>query len=172
MNYFNGFSLHGEEVFFQEQLIQSDFCVAGFSYGAQKALEYAHTTQERIDRLILLSPAFFQDQKPSFIRTQLRYHKANPNAYQEQFLKNVVYPSRIELDKYLAEGSSQELEALLTYVWDPAKIKTLLERGVTIEVFIGAEDKIVNAQQSFEFFSSLTTTYWIKGVGHLLRGQD
>lgn len=169
MRYFNGFALQDEEQFFQEYLIQTDFCVAGFSYGAQQALDYAYQSSERIDRLILLSPAFFQHHKASFMRTQLRYFKADQRAYTEQFLKNVAYPSKIDLKSHLTNGSYNELEFLLTYVWDREKIIALQERGVTIEVFIGGQDKIVDAQKSFAFFSEVTTTYFFKELGHLLQ---
>jgi len=169
MIYFNGFALKGEEKFFEEQLIKSDFCVAGFSYGAQKAFEYAYHSTKRIDRLILLSPAFFQNHKKSFIRTQLRYYKADEVSYSEQFLKNIVYPSHINLYEYYNTNKYEELESLLSYIWDKEKIVELIERGVTIEVFIGEADKIVNAQKSYEFFSEWTTVYLLKDVGHLLR---
>ncbi|MCH9740144.1 MAG: pimelyl-ACP methyl ester esterase BioV [Epsilonproteobacteria bacterium] len=168
MRYFSGFALKGEEQFFQEYLIDSEFTVAGFSYGAQQAFEYVYNSKERIDRLILLSPAFFQNHKASFIRTQLRYFKADEEAYTEQFLKNVSYPSSSDLHPYLSSGSYKELEALLNYVWDRDKILELKRRGVIIEVFIGADDKIVEAKKSFEFFSNVTTTYFFKGLGHLL----
>jgi len=59
---------------------------------------------------------------------------------------------------------------LLTYTWDKEKIQEVLERGTTIEVFLGEEDKIIDAQQAFEFFKPLATTYFIKHVGHLLKG--
>jgi alpha-beta hydrolase superfamily lysophospholipase len=170
MKYFNGFSLKGEEVFFKEQLIDNDFTVAGFSYGATKAFEHVYNSQERTDRLILLSPAFFQHHKKSFIRTQLRYYKADEKAYTKQFLKNVAYPSSIELDNYLVQGKAEELESLLSYKWDKEKLLELAKRGVTIEVFIGTEDKIVDAQKSFEFFSELVPCYFVKDVGHLLEG--
>ena len=168
MKYFNGFSLKGEEVFFKEQLIENDFTVAGFSYGATKAFDYAYNSKERIDRLILLSPAFFQNHKKSFVRTQLRYYKADEKSYIEQFLKNVTYPSFIKMDEYLSQGTVEELETLLTYSWDSKKILELVKRGIIIEVFIGVEDKIVDAQKSFEFFSELVPCYFVKGVGHLL----
>lgn len=168
MKYFNGFALQGEEKFFESYLVESDFCVAGFSYGAQQAFEYAYETDKRVDRLLLLSPAFFQHHKRSFTRTQLRYFKSDQQAYTEQFLKNVAYPSQTDLSSYLTNGSYEELESLLTYVWDREKILALQERGVTIEVFIGGQDKIVDAQKSFEFFSELTTTYFFKESGHLL----
>ena len=169
MIYFNGFALKGEEKFFKEQLIENDFSVAGFSYGAQKAFEYAYNSTERIDRLILLSPAFFQNNKKSFIRTQLRYYKADEASYTEQFLKNVTYPSDTNLYDNLDVHKYEELEELLSYVWDKEKIVELRERGVTIEVFMGADDKIVNAEKSYEFFSELTTVYLLKNRGHLLQ---
>jgi len=169
MIYFNGFALKGEEKFFKEELIENDFSVAGFSYGAQKAFEYAYNSKERIDRLILLSPAFFQNHKKSFIRTQLRYYKANEISYTEQFLKNVSYPSNINLYDNLDTNKYKELEELLSYIWNKEKILELVERGVSIEVFIGADDKIVNAEKSYEFFSELTTVYLLKNRGHLLQ---
>ena len=169
MKYFNGFSLQNEEELFSTYLLNSDYCVAGFSYGAQQAFEYVYHAKERIDRLILLSPAFFQTQKPSFTRTQLRYFEAGKEDYVKQFLANVTYPSSLDLSNYLKVGTNEELEALLTYVWDKKKIQEVLDRGTTIEVFFGQDDKIIDAQQAFDFFAPLTTTYFVKGVGHLLR---
>ena len=168
MRYFNGFSLRGEESLFSSYLLESAFTVAGFSYGAQKAFEYVYTTNERVDRLILLSPAFFQDHKKSFIKTQLRYYKADEKGYREAFLKNVAYPSSLDLSPHLSGGTLEELESLLTYVWDEKRFLELLKRGVVIEVFIGEKDRIVESRESFEFFSHLTTTYLLKDEGHLL----
>jgi len=168
MNYFNGFSLKGEEALFSSYLIESEYCVAGFSYGAQQALEYVYDSKVRIDRLILLSPAFFQTQKSSFSRTQLRYFEAGQEAYVKQFLENVTYPSKRDLSTYLKVGTKEALEALLTYKWDTNKIQELLDRGTTIEVFLGKDDKIIDAQAAFYFFSPLTTTYFMKDAGHLL----
>ena len=169
MRYFNGFSLCNEEEFFKEQLIESEYAVAGFSYGAQKAFEHVYNTSERVDRLVLISPAFFQNHKKSFIKTQLRYFKADQEAYTQQFLKNVAYPSSVDLSSYVCEGTYEELEALLSYVWEKEKVLELLERGVTIEVFMGDSDKIVNRKMSYEFFSDLVPVYLFKGRGHLLK---
>jgi len=169
MIYFNGFALKGEEKFFSNKLIKNKFSVAGFSYGAQKAFEYAYNSTERIDRLILLSPAFFQNHKKSFIRTQLRYYKADEVSYTEQFLKNVTYPTDINLYDNLDTNKYEELEDLLSYVWEKEKILELIERGVSIEVFMGADDKIVNTEKNYEFFSELTTVYLFKNRGHLLQ---
>jgi len=169
MRYFNGFSLQSEAHFFSDYLIDSEYAVAGFSYGAQKALEYAYHTQARIDRLILISPAFFQNHKKSFVKTQLRYFKADEESYKKEFLKNVAYPSSVKLDDYVVDGRYEELEALLTYVWEEEKIENLLKRGIKIEVFMGDSDKIVDAQKSFEFFSALVPVYLLKAKGHLLK---
>ena len=168
MKYFNGFSLQNEKELFAPYLVESDYCVAGFSYGAQQAFEHVYNSKERIDRLILLSPAFFQTQKPSFIRTQLRYFEAGQEAYVKQFLTNVTYPSNLDLSNYLKVGTKEELEALLTYQWDTRKIQEVLDRGTTIEVFLGKDDKIVDVQKAFDFFAPLTTTYFVKSVGHVL----
>ena len=170
MIYFNGFSLQNEKELFAPYLVDSDYCVAGFSYGAQQAFEYVYHAKERIDRLILLSPAFFQTQKPSFIRTQLRYFEAGKEEYVKQFLANVTHPSCLDLSNYLKVGTKEELEALLSYTWDNKKIQEVLDRGTTIEVFFGQDDKIIDAQQAFDFFAPLTTTYFIKRVAHVLRG--
>jgi pimeloyl-ACP methyl ester carboxylesterase len=169
MKYFSGFSLQNEEKLFSSYLIESDYCVAGFSYGAQQALEYVYNSKVRMERLILLSPAFFQTQKPSFIRTQLRYFEAGQEAYVRQFLTNVTYPSGLDLSANLSTGTREELEALLTYIWNEEKIKKILDRGTTIEVFLGKKDKIIDAQAAFDFFVPLTTTYFIKDAGHLLK---
>lgn len=169
MKFFNGFSLQNEKALFSPYLVNSDYCVSGFSYGAQQAFEHVYHAKERVDRLILLSPAFFQTQKPSFIRTQLRYFEAGQKAYVEQFLSNVTYPSKLDLTTHLHIGTKEELDALLNYQWDEQKIHEVLDKGTSIEVFIGKEDKIINAQEAFDFFSPLATTYFIKSVGHLLK---
>ena len=169
MKYFNGFSLQGEEFFFEEQLLNNEFSVAGFSYGAIKAFEYVYNSSERIDRLVLISPAFFQNHKKSFIRTQLRYFKADEASYRRTFLKNIAYPSSISLDNYITKGTVDELEELLSYQWEKEKILELQKRGVKIEVFMGERDKIVDAQKSFEFFSEQVSVYYVKNVGHLLQ---
>ena len=168
MRYFNGFSLCNEEEFFKEQLIESEYAIAGFSYGAQKAFEYVYNTTERVDRLVLISPAFFQNHKKSFIKTQLRYFRAEKESYNKQFLQNVAYPSSIDLTSYVCEGTYEELESLLCYVWEKERVLELLKRGVTIEVFMGDKDKIVDVGKSYEFFSFLAPVYIFKGKGHLL----
>lgn len=170
MRYFNGFSLEKEQILFSKYLTPTAYTVAGFSYGAQQAFEYAYTSTQRIDRLILFSPAFFQTKKSSFIRAQLRYFHTDNEAYVKQFLHNVSYPSSQNLEGYVKVGTPQALEALLHYVWEAKKIEALQKRGVTIEVFLGDKDNIVHYKESFDFFNAHTTIYTIKNVGHLLKG--
>ena len=93
MTYFSGFCLHGEEALFERFLMRNDFCVAGFSYGAIKALNYALTSQKRIDTLQLFSPAFFHDKDAKFKKLQTLSFSKNPQGYCETFLKNVASPS-------------------------------------------------------------------------------
>lgn len=170
MKYFSGFSLENEVTLFKDFIVDTDTTIVGFSYGAQQAIDYAYTYTKRIDRIILLSPAFFQTQKASFIRAQLRYFEANKDAYVSQFLQNVMYPSNTTIDHYLNIGTTKELESLLCYKWDKQKITTLLERGITIEVFMGEKDKIVDTNEASKFFQN-TTNYIIKDAGHLLRSK-
>jgi len=168
VKYFNGFSLHGEEHLFESYLSKSDTTIVGFSYGSQKAFEYVYHTKDRVDKLILLSPAFFQTQKKSFSRAQLRYYDTGHNNYIQQFLLNTKYPATIDISKYLQEGAKDELAFLLHYQWSEDKIKEVLDRNITIEVFLGSNDKIIDIHETSHFFS-MTTTYIIKGVGHLLK---
>ena len=170
VKFFNGFSLRGEETLFASYLNESDFTIAGFSYGAQLAFEAVYHRDQRVEKLILLSPAFFQTEKKSFVRAQLRYFEQDQKSYVQQFLNNVAYTSRVDLSPYLERGSREALEALLTYQWDSEKIAEVLARGTQIEVYLGGKDKIINSEEAFTFFSALTTTYLIKDAGHLLIG--
>ena len=168
MKFFSGFSLNSEYRLFKEYIVDSDFTVVGFSYGAIKAFEYTLNSSERVDRLILLSPAFFQNKPKNYARRQLRYFQNNTKNYIEQFIFNVAYPNSISLKDYLKEGSIDELKELLEYQWSEKKIQTIKDKGVTIEVFLGDRDKIIDTKSAFDFFSKTTTTYMIKDVGHIL----
>ena len=169
MKYFNGFLLKGEDKFFEEYTDRSDFTVAGFSYGAQLAFEAALQSSERVEKLTLLSPAFFQCEKSRFVRMQLRYFAKDRASYIEHFLENAAYPETIDLSRYLGDGTPEQLEALLSYRWESEKVRELLSRGTTIEVYLGGRDRIINSAEAFDFFSSLTTSYFIKRAGHLLQ---
>lgn len=165
MRYFNGFCFKGEEVLFEPYLIQSDFTVAGFSYGAIKAVEFTLTCKERIDTLQLFSPAFFQDRDAKFKKLQTLSFAKNPDAYCQAFLKNCA---SISLKPFFMQGTYQELETLLNYVWDTTKLSLLQAKGIKIEVYVGEKDAIIHALHVKDFFVPFATVYYFKGVGHCL----
>ncbi len=167
MHYFNGFLFANEEELFAHCIPKGDRVVAGFSYGAIKAFEYAYSSTKKIDRLILLSPAFFEDKNESYIQKQLNYF--DTPSYKESFFANVAYPSKIELSHYYYPHTKEDLEILLRHKWDKCKIEELIDRGVILEVFLGGKDRIINAQKANEFFSQMAITYLIKEAGHILQ---
>ncbi len=169
MNYFNGFSLCGESELFKDILIDNPYTIIGFSYGAILAMEELKKRRDRVDRLILISPAFFNNVGEKFISLQLKAWDRDRDSYLKKFLKSVAYPSNISLDNYLKAGSKNDLEKLLKYRWSRDELLSFKESGVTIEVFIGEKDKIVNSKESLEFFKSCSLCYFIKGVGHILK---
>lgn len=173
MRYFSGFSLRNEAELFNFWLPKSDYTVVGFSYGAIKAVEYLLTTDKRVDRLILLSPAYFNTQSDTFKKMQLLYFKKDPQKYIETFLHNISSPCDIDLKRYLnKEDSAKELKELLYYQWSVEKLKRIQERGTTIEVILGGEDKIIDAKATKDFFEHYTTLYFIKEANHILRRKD
>jgi len=169
MRYFSGFGLQNEHELFNFWLDKSDFVVAGFSYGAIKALEYALNSKDRIDRLILLSPAYFNKKSKSFKKAQLLYFSKDKKTYIKNFLQNAAFGSKVDLSKYLKEPLKEELEELLYYTWSQDKIKKVLQKGIVIEVVLGEDDKIIDSKEALDFFSNLTTTYFIKRANHILK---
>lgn len=170
MKYFSGFCLENESCLFDSWSQKGDFTVAGFSYGAIKALEYALNCSNRIDKIQLFSPAFFNDKDEKYKRLQLMFFVKDEKSYVNNFLENVKYPSQIDLNLYLSIGKKEELQELLYYHWDSTKLEHLISQGIKIEVYLGEEDKIINSSLARDFFKSCQCeVYFIKNVGHLLR---
>lgn len=169
MKYFSGFSLKNEARLFDEYTLNSPSCMAGFSYGAIKAFEEAYASKKRVQRLILLSPAFFQMQKPSFIKMQLKYFKRDSDMYIKNFIANIIYPSRLHFTPFIEKGSYEELEFLLHYKWDLKRVQELKNRGTEIEIFVGDRDKIVDTHSIIGFFENVATLYILKNRGHSLQ---
>ncbi|MAD42796.1 MAG: hypothetical protein CL623_10465 [Arcobacter sp.] len=167
-NYHSGFCLENEAELFNEFIIENDFSVSGFSYGAIKAFEEVLNSSQRVDKLQLFSPAFFQTKDKKFKRMQLMFYKKDETAYCKNFLENITYPSNIDCSEYFNKGTYDELEQLINYEWNEDKLKVLIEKGVKIEVFLGAEDKIIEALMAKDFFMKYATVYFIKDVGHIL----
>jgi enterochelin esterase-like enzyme len=166
--YFSGFCFVDESELFDEYLEKSEFVVCGFSYGAIKAFEEVLNSNQRVDKLQLFSPAFFQTFDEKFKRMQLMYFKKDADAYCKNFLQNVASPTNQNISRYFKMGIVQELEELLNYQWSEEKLQTLVDKGTIIEVYLGANDKIIDSLKAKEFFVNFATVYYIKEKGHLL----
>jgi len=157
--FFSGFSLQGEAGLFDDFLgpfKNNPYVVAGFSYGAIKAVEYATASSERIDRLLLLSPAWFVDKSAAFKRAQLLAFGKDREAYLRRFLESVAHPCKIDMGPYLSPGSEEDLKTLLTYDWSREKLQVIAEKGTVIETYLGGEDRIVNGYAAHEFFKAFS----------------
>ncbi len=168
MVYYSGFSLKDDSSFFEKYLKQSDYNVAGFSYGAIKAFEYILTCKERIDTLQLFSPAFFQTKPQTFKRAQMMAYKKDKEKYLSQFIQGCFEPNELKKTSHISTKVS-ELEELLHYEWDSEKLKEIASCGVQIEVYLGSEDKIIDVAGAKEFFLPYATTYVINGANHFLQ---
>jgi hypothetical protein len=166
--YFSGFSLENEKELFSDYLIENDFTVSGFSFGAINAFEYTLSTNKRIDTLQLFSPAFFQLQDKKFKRMQLMFFKKNEFEYCNNFLNNISYGSALDANSYFKKGTYEQLELLLNYIWEEEKLKEITTRGINIEVYLGSEDKIIDSLKVKNFFTKFATVYYIKEKGHIL----
>ncbi|WP_456383687.1 pimelyl-ACP methyl ester esterase BioV [Hydrogenimonas sp.] len=172
MIYFSGFSLQNDAEIFSDYLgdfLHNPYVVAGFSCGAIDALEFASSTDRRVDRLILLSPAYFAETDRRFVRAQLFHYRKDPETYLEKFFENASFPSAFDLRPYYRKDNIDRLKMLLTYPWREEKFSLLEKRGVTIETYLGGEDRIVDTAAAHRFFRRHSTSYFFKPFGHLLR---
>lgn len=174
MHYFEGFGFYGTTSLFTPWVKEGECSVAGFSYGAQSALEYVMQAKRRIQYLQLISPAFFNDKEDAFMQAQLKAFEKNQAAYMKRFYANAAYPANVAafspyIDKSVDVAS---LKALLSYRWEPQKLEALKQKGVVVEVFIGGKDKIVDAGAACDFFAQSALCYYFKEAGHLLRSKD
>lgn len=169
MKFYSGFSLSNDEQIFEAFLKPSDYCIAGFSFGAIKAFEEALRSKSRIDTLQLFSPAFFQNKSEKFKRTQNMYFAKDREAYLKNFLSSCFSPAPIDEGVEIEQGSAQDLERLLSFVWKADELKALQDRGIEIEVYLGSKDKIIDSQAVKEFFLPYATTYMINDAGHTLQ---
>lgn len=167
-NYFSGFCFQNEQELFSEYLVQNDFTISGFSYGAIKAFEYVLASTSRVDLLQLFSPAFFQDKDEKFKRMQLMYFRKDEEPYIKTFLGNVNSSFDKDVSKYYKKGTLEELEELLNYQWKEENLKKVLHKGVKIEVYLGEKDKIIDTPKAKKFFKNFATVYYFKNKGHLL----
>ena len=166
--YFSGFCFFEESELFQDYIIQNDFTVSGFSYGAVKAFEDVLNSNKRVDKLQLFSPAFFQTKDEKFKRMQLMFFKKDEDAYIKNFLENLKDKSTKSIENFFKKGSFKELDELLNFKWNKEDLEELIKKGIKIEVFLGQNDKIIDSLDAKEFFKEFATVYYFKDKGHLL----
>ena len=169
MKFYSGFSLSNDQQLFSPYLKESQYTVAGFSYGAIKAVKEVLDSTLRIDTLQLFSPAFFQDRSEKFRRMQSMYFSKDKTSYLQSFFTSCFSPAAIDEGVKIEEGGAAALDELLNYVWDEDELKTIQDRGIHIEVYLGSEDKIINADAAKAFFLPYATTYMINRAGHTLQ---
>ena len=169
--FFSGFSLLDEKDIFKEYIINNEFTISGFSYGAIKAFKYvleAIENSKRIDKLQLFSPAYFNDKSTKFKRLQLLYFQKNNQQYIDNFIQNTIYPNNININKYIKNGTYTQLDELLNFIWDKDDLETITKHNIKIEVYLGEKDKIVDTKEAKDFFQQFAEVYYIKDVGHSL----
>ena len=171
MQFYSGFSLKNESFLFAKYIKKSHYCVSGFSYGSIKAFEYVEQelqNSRRIDTLQLFSPAFFQTKEKKFKRLQLMVYKKDKEKYLKNFIDLCFKPYN---KKIIEQGDSnyEQLENLLTYVWCIDELKKIASSGVTIEIYLGGKDAIIDVESAREFFLDVATVTYIKDANHFLQ---
>jgi len=167
MKYFSGFCIKNEKNLFKDYLEDNEFTVAGFSYGAQKALEYALNTKQRIDKLQLISPAYFKvNQK--FIDFNIKAFRKDKIAYIKNFLEKAgINELKMENGELIIDYGCSEEDLIKLFTFDWEKIKSL--KNVKIEIFLGEYDRILALKKAEEFFKQYGSVYLIKKANHFLR---
>ncbi len=173
MKFYSGFYLQNEQRFFAHLMQENEFNIYGFSYGAIKAYEEAKMRLEafeRVDRLVLFSPAFFQTKSEAFRKLQLRSFKRDPKSYVGNFLEGCFAPYE-KMDVQTKEDSEEDLKKLLHFEWSSGELLRLQEHGVVIEVYLGGEDRIIDAKGAYDFFKDVADVTFFKHANHFLQGE-
>lgn len=169
MKFYSGYCLRDESDFFAPWLRTDDYTVAGFSYGAIKALRHALESGSRIDTLQLFSPAYFCNKAESFKRMQIKGYRRDRALYRSRFIESCFAPYPVRKAALVDDGV-EALEELLTYTWPESALRTLKERGVEIEVYLGGKDAVIDAEAAADYFRAYATIYFIKQANHFLQG--
>ena len=171
MQFFSGFSLKNEEHLFESYLQKSEYSVAGFSYGAIKAFKHVQKRLKegkRVDTLQLLSPAFFQTKSMKFHRLQMFSYTKERKIYMQNFIESCFTPyEKKELE--FQKTTKEELIELLEYKWSLSELLELQSKGVTIEVYLGENDAIIDVEAAKELFLEVSTLTYIKKANHFLQ---
>ena len=168
--FFSGFGFTNEQTLFEKYLPRnaSDTTIAGFSLGAIRAFMQLENSKKRVDRLLLLSPAFFQDKDDAFKRLQLQSFVKNPQQYMDIFYRQCGNCSDVF---HSNDYNKNDLELLLNFQWD--KIALIRYRNIKIDIILGGKDNIISAQNAMEFFGSCGANItYIKNANHLLQIKE
>lgn len=176
MLYFSGFGFRGESGLFAWILKDGGvYDIAGFSYGALKALEHAYKQVQagrRVQRLMLISPCMLALKPAAFKRLQVLSYKKDPQNYMQTFFKNIGWVDLLQQDSslegYTHSGSAEDLEDLLYTPLDPQKLAFLQSKGVVVEVFLGLADPLLEPKEALDFFKPYACVWQFKHMGHLL----
>lgn len=171
MKFYSGFSLKNDSVFFKDYIKDSQYMACGFSYGAIKAFKYVKeqlACGNRIDTLQLFSPAFFETKSDKFKRLQTISYSKSKNRYLSQFLESCFKPYKKQ-DVALVESSVEELNELLSYEWSVSELRYIADNGVSIEVYLGGKDEIIDVKAAKELFIDVATVTYIKNANHFLQ---
>ena len=171
MVFYSGFSLQNDKVFFDSYLDNSVYSVAGFSYGAQKA--FLHVKQmiqkkQRVDRLQLISPAFFQAKAERFKKLQLKGYEKDSKLYLKNFIQSCFFPYEVQEIEHNTH-SIKDLEDLLFFKWNIDELVFIKESGVLIEVYLGGKDSVSDVTNAYEFFKEVADITYIKDANHFLQ---
>lgn len=171
MKFYSGFSLKNESYLFDAFIKDTEFTVCGFSYGAIKAFEYVQkelSLGHRIDTLQLFSPAYFQSKTKEFKRLQLMAYRRNEEVFLRQFINACFVPHVTKNIEHVVT-ILEELDELLSYDWVFDSLQEICQKGVKIEVYLGSEDKIIDAESARNFFLQVATVTYIKNANHFLQ---
>jgi len=171
MTFFSGFALQNEAEQFAPILgdfMANPYVVAGFSRGAIEAVAYTAAQKRRIDRLILLSPAWFCDRDEAFKQAQLAAFRKNRERYLTRFYREAAKPCAIDWQNSAAPAAEEALRQLLYHDWPEATLQAVQARGVMIETHLAQDDRIVNASAAAPFFRQFGTLFLYKKGGHPL----
>ncbi|MGZ8547788.1 MAG: pimelyl-ACP methyl ester esterase BioV [Sulfuricurvum sp.] len=169
MTFYSGFSLLNDRPFFESFCNNSDYTVAGFSYGAIHAARHVLQSKQRIDTLQLFSPAFFQTKSESFKRLQLTGFSKSPQEYLKRFAESCFAPCEVQEVKHDWNANAEQLRELLYYEWTNVLMKSIVAKGIRIEVFLGLEDKVIDVLGARDFFLPFATVTSIRTGNHFLQ---
>ena len=165
--FFSGFGFENEAELFDELLPHNrSFVVAGFSMGAIDAFNYAKSSNLRVENLILISPAFYQENDEKFKEFQLNSFVKNAENYQQKVYR--ACEAKQDISKYKIVENKENLKKLLYHKWMRSDLTDLVNNGTKITVYLGKKDRVIDAEKALKFFAQIATVHFYKNRNHLM----